>query len=167
VKLRRLPAPPNHARVLIAASVAALLWACGAEPCGPRSGEVARIVDGDTIILRSGATVRYLLIDTPETTDPPECYGIEAREANRALVAGKAVQLRYDVECEDRYGRLLAYVDVDGSEANRVLVARGFACAQHIPPNGAEEAARFEELEAAARDSRRGLWGACVRDPPC
>jgi micrococcal nuclease len=128
---------------------------------------VAHVVDGDTIVLRSGQKVRYLLVDTPEITEPVECYGIEARHSNLGLVAGKTVQLRYDVECDDRYGRLLAFVVADGREVNRVLVERGLACVLQIPPNGAAEVPTFDELEAAARASRRGLWGACVRDPPC
>ena len=148
------------------ASVAAILSGCG-PACGPGSGEVARVVDGDTIVLRSGETVRYLLVDTPEISEPAECYGFEARLANVSLVAGKAVQLRYDVQCEDRYGRLLAFVSVDGIEMNRLLVERGLACVLRIPPNGVQEAPLFEQQEAAARESRRGLWGACVRDPPC
>jgi micrococcal nuclease len=145
----------------------AALGACGGTPCGPEFGEVARVIDGDTVVLRSGETVRYLLIDTPETADPPECYGVEAREANRALVEGRAIRLRYDVQCEDRYGRLLAYVSADGGEVNRTLVERGFACVLHIPPNGADAWSTFEELEAAARESRLGLWGACAGAPPC
>jgi micrococcal nuclease len=157
----------NPATTAALAAIAALLSACGAQRCGPETGEVARVVDGDTVVLRSGETVRYLLVDTPELSDPPECYGPEARQANGELVAEQAVRLRYDMECEDRYGRLLAFVTAAGTEVNRVLVERGMACVLRIPPNGAEEAPLFERLEAAARASRRGLWGACGRLPPC
>ena len=152
---------------VVVCAIGAVAAACGGNPCGPEFGEVARVIDGDTIVLRSGEAIRYLLIDTPETGDSPECYGVEAREANRALVEGRAIRLRYDVQCEDRYGRLLAYVSADGGEVNRTLVERGFACVLHIPPNGADAWRAFEALEAAARESRRGLWGACARAPPC
>lgn len=141
--------------------------ACAPERCGPRRGEVVRVLDGDTVVLRSGEIVRYLLIDSPETGDPPECFGLEAREANRALVAGKEVQLRYDAECEDRYGRLLAHVEVAGREVNRTLVERGFACLSRFPLSDAADSEEIEELEAQAREARRGLWGACAREHPC
>jgi micrococcal nuclease len=145
----------------------ALLGACGGAECGPEGGEVARIIDGDTIVLRSGETVRYLLIDAPETAHPPHCYGMEALEANRALVDGRTIRLRYDVQCEDPYGRLLAYVTVADREVNQTLVERGFACVLHIPPNGADVWQHFEELQAAAKQFHRGLWGACAQAPPC
>ena len=160
-------AAPTCWIAIVASAAVALGAGCGGDRCGPEDGEIARVLDGDTVVLRSGETVRYALIDTPETGDAPECYAVEAREANRALVAGRPLRLSYDVECEDRYGRLLAYVSVDGREVNRTLVERGFACVLHIPPNGADAWARFEELQAAAKESHRGLWGVCTADMPC
>ena len=44
------------------------------------------------------------------------------------IVEGRTIKLRYDVECEDDYGRLLAYVELSGQEVNRVMVERGHAC---------------------------------------
>jgi micrococcal nuclease len=70
------------------------------------------------------------------------------------------------VQCQDTFGRTLAYVAVDGQDVNKLLVERGYACVLHIPPDGDSRAAEFEALETAARTARRGLWGAC--DPiPC
>ncbi len=119
---------------------------------------VVAIVDGDTVHLESGETIRYLLVDTPELGD---CFGAEARRYNRDLVLGRQVTLAHDVDCEDRYGRLLAYVSVAGREVNRLLVERGYACAQYIPPAGRERAAEFQALEDTARAERRGMWGSC------
>lgn len=135
--------------------------------CGPTSGTVSRIVDGDTIELESGEKIRYLMVNTPETTGGKnECYGENAVRFNTDLVLGKEVEIRYDVECTDRFDRTLAYVSVGGQEVNTLLVERGFACVLHIPPNGDDRADEFDDLEAAARQAKRGLWGAC--DPiPC
>ena len=125
-----------------------------------------RVIDGDTVELESGERVRYLMIDTPESTTEQECWGPEAKQANRDLVEGKAVTLRYDAECEDRYGRLLAYVELSGQVINRVMVERGHACVLHIPPNGEDEVDDYRDLEYAAEQLGRGLWAAC--DPiPC
>ncbi len=130
--------------------------------CGPASGTVARVIDGDTIELESGERVRYLLIDTPETdVKSPDCWADEARALNQDLVLGNEVTLAYDEVCEDAYGRLLAYVSLGKSEINRVLVERGFACVLHIPPNGDALVQDYQALESAARQANKGMWGAC------
>ena len=133
--------------------------------CGPEKGVVDQVLDGDTIQLRSGERIRYLMVDAPETSGTPECYGPEARDFNRQLVVEREVTLRYDQECEDRFGRLLAYVSVDGREVNTTLVQRGYACVLHIPPNGDDRAEELKALEDAAKAESRGLWGYCSPRP--
>ncbi len=155
------------ARAALAAT--SLLAACAGgngSSCGPSSATVARVVDGDTVELDSGETVRYLLVDTPESTTTTECYGPEASQFNKDLVEGKPVELAYDTECQDRYGRLLAYVTVSGREVNTLLVERGYGCVLYIPPDGTARKDEFDALEAQAKADKRGLWAAC--DPiPC
>ncbi|MFZ5471517.1 MAG: thermonuclease family protein [Myxococcota bacterium] len=146
--------------------LAALLWTgCSAPPCGPTTGVVASVSDGDTITLESGEKVRYLMVDTPETSGTAECYGPEARTFNQSLVVGRAVTLRYDQECTDRFERLLAYVSVDGREVNTLLVERGFACVLHLPPNGDDRLEEYQALQAKAQSQKQGLWGACATSP--
>jgi micrococcal nuclease len=137
----------------------------GGSECGPTSGTVSRVIDGDTIELESGETIRYLLVDTPENTSSVECYGPEAAAFNADLVEGKEVAITYDAECTDRYQRLLAYVSVEGREVNSLLVERGFGCVLFIPPDGADRADEFDALEETARAENRGLWGACPENP--
>jgi micrococcal nuclease len=127
---------------------------------------VKRIIDGDTIELESGVTIRYLMINTPETTQGHnDCYGSNAVQFNTDLVNGKAVELRYDVECEDRFGRTLAYVSVGGQEVNKLMLERGYACLLHIPPNGDDRLDEYKAIETAAKADNRGLWGACSPIP--
>jgi len=144
-----------------------LLAACTTQPfeCGPSEAVVRRVIDGDTVELTTGERVRYLLVDAPESTGTLECFGREALAENRALVEGRRISLRYDVECRDRYDRLLAYVTVDGIDVNALLVEEGYACSLVIPPNGSERAREFRVLEQAARASGFGLWGACGAAP--
>ncbi|MBI4449971.1 thermonuclease family protein [Candidatus Uhrbacteria bacterium] len=125
---------------------------------------VAKVVDGDTIVLEGGETVRYIGIDTPETVDPRrgvQCFGPEASKANKALVEGKRVRLVSDVEDRDKYHRLLRYVYLpDGTFVNLELARQGFAPAYTYPPNNAH----VEEFRMAAREAReakRGLWAGC------
>lgn len=148
--------------VLLALGAAAC--APAAEPCGPSSGVVSRVIDGDTIELTSGERIRYLLVDTPESTNgATDCFGQEAKALNESLVAGKTVALTYDdASCTDRFDRLLAYVSVDGSDVGAELVSRGYACVLYIPPAGESREADFTRWEAQAKAAGLGMWGACA-----
>lgn len=109
--------------------------------------------------------MRYLGIDTPEVrrrrgdqwVRDPEPFGEAATDANRRLVEGRRVQLEYDVQTHDRFGRLLAYVYVDHRMVNEELLRLGMAQPLTIPPN-VRYATRFRALAAAARRAGRGLW---------
>jgi len=153
--------PGRRALLGLVGIVAGAAAGCsGGSSCGPSSALVAQVVDGDTIQLEGGEKVRYLGVDTPETYGQVDCYGPEAKAFNRDLVEGQKVGLEYDVECRDMYGRLLAYVTVNGQMVNRVLLERGYARVLIIPPNGKYED-DFRALEAEARNAGVGLWGAC------
>jgi micrococcal nuclease len=145
-----------------------LLPACaGDSPCGSSEATVTRIVDGDTVELDDGRKIRYLLVDTPETTNgATDCYGQNAKQFNTDLVLNKTVSLSYDVECTDRYGRTLAYVTVDGQEVNSLMIQRGYGCVLHIPPDGDSRYEEFKSLQLDAMRANRGLWGECNPLPP-
>ncbi len=137
-------------------------------PTGGDAGSaVRRAIDGDTIELESGETVRYIGVDTPESVHPKkpiECFGVEAAQKNAALVEGKAVRLERDVSERDRYGRLLRYVYVGDTFVNEELVRQGFAHALTYPPDVRYQD-RFREAERDARAAGRGLWSGCARQP--
>ncbi len=141
-----------------------------ATPGARTEGQVARVVDGDTVKVSVGGrreTVRYIGMDTPETVKPHtpvQWFGKKASAENRHLVAGARVRLTLGAEPRDRYGRLLAYVyrRSDGLFVNAALVQGGFATTLTIPPNTAH-ARELRRLEGAARGAGRGLWRACRR----
>src|SRR5438270_7537762 len=132
----------------------------------PSHATVARVVDGDTVYVTAGShtyDVRLLGIDTPETVDPHRpvgCYGPEASAFTHRRLSGRPVQLTFDRQRRDRYGRLLAYVAVEGHRFNDELLTGGYARLLVIPPNGLHGRAMLDE-ELAARSAGRGLWGAC------
>ncbi|MFQ5441687.1 MAG: thermonuclease family protein [Thermodesulfobacteriota bacterium] len=128
---------------------------------GPaRSAYVIKVVDGDTVILAGGETVRYIGIDTPEFGEP---FYLEAKEMNGSLVKGSKVRL---IECRgeklDRYGRTLAWVYVDGRFVNGELLREGLAKALIIPPCGLERLREVRALEEEAKRAGKGIWGAGV-----
>jgi micrococcal nuclease len=122
---------------------------------------VASVVDGDTIKLETGETVRYIGINTPETVHPSkpvECFGKEASKKNKELVDQKEVRLEKDISDKDKYGRLLRYVYTnDDLLVNAVLVEEGFAYASNYPPDE-EFKERFGIAEKEAKQEKRGLW---------
>lgn len=142
--------------------VLGLVCVAAAAP-GPLEGVVVKIVDGDTIHVRTAERIekiRYIGINAPEVHHPTrgeEPGGREASEANRRLVAGRHVRLELDVQSRDRYGRLLAYVWVGETMINAELVRQGYAQVMTVPPN-----IRYQrllvDLQRDARQAGRGLW---------
>ncbi|GAA1497619.1 hypothetical protein GCM10009628_26230 [Paeniglutamicibacter kerguelensis] len=123
---------------------------------------IVRIVDGDTIVAEvSGTetTIRLLNIDTPETKDPNEpvqCLGPESTEYMKSLLApGDMIDLEYDVQRLDPYGRTLAGVYKDDSLVNADIVAAGLGVAVLYQPNE-----RFyAEVKAAEQDAQNAEQG--------
>ncbi len=134
---------------------------------------VEKVVDGDTawFVLDGGARekVRFIGVDTPESTTQHEPFGKEAAAYTASLLGvGERVALELDVDERDRYGRLLAYVwltppaTADDRDArtrmlNAMLVEKGFATVLTVPPN-VEYVDVFVALQLEARTARRGLW---------
>lgn len=162
-----------RSRAAVVAGVAALLgslgwgWHTGGEAAATFPAHVVEVIDGDTITVRyrDGRfdTVRLLGVDTPETVDPDRpvgCFGPEAAAFTKRNLTDRDVTLERDSELRDRYGRLLAYVYVDGARFNDRLLQEGYATLLVIPPNG-EHGRALLAAELAARSARSGLWAAC------
>ena len=169
---------------VLLAAVALVGAGCGARSAGPTptvapatadlpSGidvAVRKVVDGDTVEVAGGTTVRLIGVDTPETKAPNRpvgCFGAEAsRFAATLLPPGTPVRLVGDVEQRDRYGRLLAYVyrRADALFVNAELLRRGYAQLLTIPPNVAHTD-EFAAIARQARERSQGLWGACTLLP--
>ncbi len=136
------------------------------EERAPQAGEdratVEWIVDGDTLRLTDGRTVRLLQIDAPEART--DCYG---RDATRALIdaapKGTRVTLERDpaLDAVDTYDRLLRYVLVDGRNVNVALVADGAAAPYFYRNEKGRYARELLDVAKDARDGRDGFWGAC------
>ena len=131
--------------------------------------KVARVIDGDTIVIDTDQKVRYIGIDTPELHDPRkpvQCFAQEAFEKNKELIEGKTVRLEKDVSETDKYGRLLRYVFLDKPATaepvfvNEYLVKEGFAHVATFPPD-----VKYENLflqdQQDARLQNKGLWKNC------
>ena len=145
-----------------------------------QTATVTRVIDGDTIEIEyangTEDTIRLLGVDTPETTlsrvDPDEYFGIPDTTAGRdhlfewgerasALadneLAGEEVEIVVDPESDRRgyFGRLLAYIYVDGENFNERLLTDGYARMYDSQFSMRED---FREVEAEAQDDEVGLW---------
>jgi micrococcal nuclease len=126
--------------------------------------KVTRVVDGDTIIVDLNGVeerVRLIGIDTPESVHPdasrnlPE--GKVAFEFTKSRLEGKEVKLEFDVQERDQYGRLLAYVYIDGAMFNKTLLSEGYARIATYPPN-VKYVEDFTAIQKQAREGNKGLW---------
>ena len=142
--------------VLAAAGIGTLRQRPGSAPA-PRAGSdvVVRVVDGDTVVLRSTGWSRIIGVDTPEVHGARACVGRAASEfARRLLPPGLRVSVERDVQPRDPYGRALVYLRLpDGRSVNGLLVAQGYALPLTIPPN-VRYAGRFAALARCARAKR-------------
>jgi len=134
---------------------------------------VARIVDGDTLVLSNGVTVRLIGIDAPESHESEKldkdaertqqdkatikALGKRCSDHLAGLCKGEKVTLQYDQTKEDVYGRVLAYVHLaDGTDVNAAMIKNGYAyCYTKYP---FKRMADYRDLGAFARAGKAGLW---------
>lgn len=122
---------------------------------------VRDVIDGDTIVLDNGETVRYVGVDTPEINEP---LYFEAKVRNATLVQGMVVKVSVcGADKRDKFGRVLAWVTSGGVPVNETLIREGLARTLVIPPCGLVKAGRYKELEREARDKKLGIWGPLAR----
>lgn len=126
--------------------------------------KVVRVVDGDTIVIDyngTGEKVRLIGIDTPESVHPDADkntkWGNTASDYTKYMLSGKYVGVEFDVEQTDKYGRLLAYVYLDGKMYNKTLLENGFAKVSTYPPN-VKYVDEFVQLQKQARENKIGIW---------
>jgi len=138
----------------------------------PTRVQVLEFIDGDTADVRmldgvlagSEERVRLTGVDTPEIdrSDPAdsECYAVLAWNEAIGQFDGREAWLSYDEQCQDVFGRTLAYMFRSGDLffLNEHLVEQGFGRTLNIPPNSLF-ADDFAALESQAQEQGRGLWG--------
>lgn len=125
--------------------------------------QVQRVLDGDTVRLKDGRSVRMIGLNAPETgkrgrSDEP--YAVAARQRLQALVdaSDRRVGLVAGRESKDRYGRTLAHLyGADGKNLEAQLLAEGLGFQVGVAPN-VDLVTCQQAAENSARDARLGLW---------
>lgn len=127
---------------------------------------VTDTVDGDTIKVLYGGkkeTVRYLLVDTPEEKKPGVCvqpYALDAANRNKQLLNSGNVTLEFEQgkSRTDKYGRLLAYVFVNGTSVQETLLKEGYARVAYIYEPPYKYLNQYENDENAAKNKHLHIW---------
>ena len=128
--------------------------------------EVIRIIDGDTIVVdyqEKPEKVRLLCVNTPESVHPDKKQNIPMGKTASAYakkrLKGKYVDLEFEGRMRGRYGRLLAYVFVEGTNFNLELVRQGLS--PYYTKYGLSQKydKEFRETERLARKDKLNIWG--------
>lgn len=123
--------------------------------------QVARVYDGDTIILEDKKHVRLLGVNTPEIESQQraeEPGGVAAKKWLQAQLQENKVYLEYDQVKRDKYKRFLAHVFLpDGKHLNLALLENGLAVISIIPPNG-RYTDKLIQAQQHAEKLKLGIW---------
>ncbi len=130
-------------------------------------GQVVGVTDGDTITLLDASQVQYKIrlsgIDAPEKK---QAFGNASKKSLSDLVYGKVVSVNWDKQ--DRYGRTVGKVLVNGTDANLAQIKNGYAWFYKKYQNELVLQDRLYYLHAqeAAELGRLGLWSDEQPTPP-
>ena len=144
--------------LLLALLFAASLPACAGSARRVVSGVVTRVVDGDTLWVKTATAakpvkVRILGIDAPEIC---QAGGRASREALVRRLLGQSVTLSTTTSgIHDDYGRLLAKINLQGEDVGHWMVVNGHAWSYTYRRNLGPYAAEQSQAEAG----RRGFFG--------
>ncbi|VXC12195.1 Nuclease [Pseudomonas sp. 8Z] len=153
---------------LVGAFFVSLLWLDLAQAFCPLRADlpqvaVRQVVDGDTLRLADGRSVRLIGINTPELgrkgrSDEP--YAVQAKRRLQALVesSGGKVGVLPGKQGKDRYGRTLAHLyDRNGRNLEAQLLREGLGFMVAVAPNTQLVSCQVQ-AEREARQQRLGLW---------
>lgn len=132
-------------------------------PSSPETVRVARVVDGDTLKLADGRSVRLIGVNAPELAHhgrSEEPFAVAAQRRLQELVAANdgEVGLVIGRQGKDKYGRTLAHTyDARGNNLESRLLAEGLGYLVAIAAN-TDLAACQQAAEREARGAKLGLW---------
>ncbi|WP_318617624.1 thermonuclease family protein [Sporosarcina sp. YIM B06819] len=103
-----------------------------------------------------------MLVDTPETNHAQlgkQPFGQQAKDRNTQLMNSGKLEIEFDIgERVDKYGRLLAYIYIDGVSIQEKLLEEGLARVGYVYPPNTRHLAAFEKAQDKAKKAGIGIW---------
>ena len=93
---------------------------------------VTRIIDGDTIKIETGQTIRLICVNTPEKGE--EGYK-DAKSYLKSLILNKRITIKKDISEMDSYDRLLRYVYLNKILVNEAIARKGYGSTYPYEPD--------------------------------
>ncbi|MFP5457269.1 MAG: thermonuclease family protein [Bacteriovoracia bacterium] len=121
--------------------------------------KISEVLDGDTLLLATGARLRLAAIDAPELGQPTIFGGLDAGVLSRSCLEhllAKAPRWRLQRQGTDIYGRVLGDLTAPGiASLNRALIEAG--CVSLYAFAEGDQRENWRARERAMR-GRIGLW---------
>ena len=147
-QFKRAQAAPKIIAIIFLAHLATVALAAKFQE---QTGVVTRVVDGDTLWVKTSANtqpikVRIQGIDAPEIC---QLGGVQAREALKRKALGQSVTVTS--RAHDDYGRTIGAVHMQGQDIGRWLVAQGHAWVYAYRYKKGPYADEFQQAQSAKR----------------
>ena len=156
---------PHFTRILLAAAI--LIAVPLSVSADTLYGRVVGVADGDTVtVLDSDQRqhkIRLMGIDAPEKK---QAYGSRSKQSLSDLVFDRQVQVEYTKQ--DKYGRTVGKIMVNGVDANLGQIKAGMAWhyKQYQKEQSPADRAAYANAESKALTDKRGLWQDAAPTPP-
>ncbi|MGG3468890.1 thermonuclease family protein [Neobacillus pocheonensis] len=127
---------------------------------------IVKNIDGDTVEIGLNGKVekiRMLCVDTPETHHPRlgvQPFGPEASNYTKKILSvGTKVEIEPGIGGgRDKYGRLLAYIYINGKMFNEMLLEQGLARVAYIYAPNTKYVDEFYTIQKEAQKKGIGIW---------
>jgi len=129
---------------------------------------VKKVIDGDTIKLQNGDSVRFVGINTPELGHgkfKDEPLANQARRFVQRKIEGREIELRDEQPQRDKYGRRLAHIYTGAGQNVQIeLLQRGLAFVVAVSDDLSYLDA-YLAAERQAQQAEKGVWGEAFYAP--
>ena len=127
-----------------------------------QSGVVTRVVDGDTLWLKTSTGAQPLKVRIQGIDAPEICQlgGLQARDALKLKVWGQRVTVTSGAH--DQYGRTVGTVHIQGQDIGRWMVVQGHSWVYSFRSKKALYGAEFWQ----AQGERRGIFSSAAIEEP-
>ncbi len=118
-------------------------------------GDTAKFIDQEQII-----KVRFLAIDTPESTNEVEPYGQVASDYTcQRISKAKQITLEFDPnsDLKDKYDRYLAWVFVDENLLQKEIIQKGYGQVAYLYGDY-KYTAELKVVQQTAQREKLGIW---------